>query len=318
MGKGPGVGETVIGGLAGRTAADITGGSDVARAAGRAALDRESMGKSYYNWTVGQGNRMTGTANEFANSDDTMAGLNAMSNSIKTQEMQVGRAENLMKNLDPALMEASQQALKLMRGEQANSLAPMQAQRTVQRQKLMDNLRSQLGAGAETSSIGQAALQKFDMDTNSQMAQLQQGALGNLNSFLGTQAGVRSSLSNENSRLSGLGSNIGQYQNMRNQMVQNGYTNSAGLVNQGWQAKMGNAGAAYAGPMYQAMATQQGAALASTAMHNTGQTMMSIFGGMAGGMPGMGGMSGGGDAASGASEGYNGMTGGGGRTLMSM
>jgi hypothetical protein len=112
--------------------------------------------------------------------------LNQLDKAISGQERDLGRQEALLQNIDPAIIEASQQALKLMRGEQAKTLAPMQAQRDQQRQKLLNSLREQLGPGAETSTAGMQALNKFDSETNSLFAGAQQQAIQSLGSTFST------------------------------------------------------------------------------------------------------------------------------------
>lgn len=106
--------------------------------------------------------------------------LAALEKSLGAAQTQVDTELRQLAAIDPAIMEASKQVLGLLKGETAASNNPMMAQRTSQRQQLVNSLRAQYGPGAESTSIGQRALQQFDMESNSMFAQNQQNSLGNL------------------------------------------------------------------------------------------------------------------------------------------
>lgn len=144
------------------------GGNDAADAAQQAALAQQRQAQASYAETSGIVNPAT------------TAGLLAYDSSIKRQEQNLSRQEQLISQLDPTIIEASQQALRLLRGESSSTLAPIQAQRDQQRQKLLNNLRAQLGPGAETSTAGIQALTRFDSETNQLMSAQQQNALQSL------------------------------------------------------------------------------------------------------------------------------------------
>jgi len=110
----------------------------------------------------------------------TVAGLTSLDKDISNQERNLARQEQLISQIDPTIIEASQQALKLLRGEQSSALNPLKNQRDQQRQRLLNSLREQLGPGAETSTAGIQALTKFDSETDSLFAGAQQQALSNL------------------------------------------------------------------------------------------------------------------------------------------
>lgn len=99
---------------------------------------------------------------------------------LQSQEKNLAREENFLKNIDPTMVEASQQALRLLRGETSTATDPVRQQRDRQRKMLVDQLREQMGPGAETSSAGMQALQNFDFETNQAISGAQQGALGQL------------------------------------------------------------------------------------------------------------------------------------------
>lgn len=99
---------------------------------------------------------------------------------IANQEKNLARQEQMISQIDPTIIEASQQVLRLMKGDNASSLAPLQRQRDMQRQKLMNSLRAQLGPGAESTSAGLRALTAFDNESANLFAGAQQQAIANL------------------------------------------------------------------------------------------------------------------------------------------
>ncbi len=103
--------------------------------------------------------------------------LAALERSYKQAGNNLDREQSLLSAIDPAMMEASQQALKLLRGENAGITDAMNMQRKTQRAQLVNQLRAQYGPGAETSSVGMKALQSFDMQSNMMSQQANQGAL---------------------------------------------------------------------------------------------------------------------------------------------
>lgn len=137
--------------------------------------------------------------------DATVSGLAALDKDIANQEKNLSRQEQLISQLDPTIIEASQQALKLLRGEQSQTLAPLQAQRAKQRETLLNTLRQQLGPGAETSAAGQKALQNFDLETSSLMGGAQQSALSNLAGISSQFTSQRPDMLREISGLSAFG-----------------------------------------------------------------------------------------------------------------
>ncbi len=110
----------------------------------------------------------------------TTQGLANYDKALSYQSNQLSRQEEMVKQIDPTVLAASQQALKLINGQESSTLAPVRAQRDQQRANLLNTLRQQMGPGAETSTAGRQALNQFDMQTNSLMGQQQQSALGQL------------------------------------------------------------------------------------------------------------------------------------------
>lgn len=91
--------------------------------------------------------------------------LSAIRSETEIADRQIKRQERLLESVDPALKEAGQQALALLQGKEAAALAPLRRRRREQRTRLENQLRQQLGAGFETSSVAQEALTRFDVES---------------------------------------------------------------------------------------------------------------------------------------------------------
>lgn len=137
----------------------------------------------------------------------TPAELQAYERSLESASNLVQRDSKLLEAIDPALLEASNQALSLMRGHDASALAPLRNERASQRSNLVRALREQLGPGAESSTIGMRQLQKFDMDTASLLNNTQQSTLG---MFLGSAQNQRAQLPGDTASLLNAGSGFGR------------------------------------------------------------------------------------------------------------
>lgn len=164
----------------------------------------------------------------------TTQGMMDLDRDIKNQERNLSRQEQMVSQIDPTIIEASQQALRLLRGEQSSTLDPLKNQRDQQRQKLVNSLREQLGPGAETSTAGIQALTRFDSESGNLFAGAQQQALQNLGNTAGQFNQVRPDMFREIMGLSTFGqakSNLGFKQ--------------ADIMNQAFQPVIGSAGAQY-------------------------------------------------------------------------
>jgi len=222
---------------------------------------------------------------------------------IQFQEASIKRDEKILGALDPSLVEAGQQARKLMKGEEAKILGPMKRMRDTQRKELEQRLSQQFGPGYSSSSAGMEALNRFDDQSAMSMAQAQEQAFNSVAGFLGMGSQIRNQMDTKNqagfANISNMGAQtLGSMNSIQNRQL-NAETNIAGM-------KMKTAGSEYA-------------ALASVgdAVGNMG---MSFMGGVAGGMGGavgggigkqlLGSVAGGGGGASGGGGG-----GGGGASL---
>ena len=213
MGKGGGL----IGG-----ASEVLFGDGGAGAAHSAAMAQQATAQRAFR-------KVTSMADEA-----TTQGLLTFDKALAAQERNLARSEEMLKQIDPTILEASQQALRLLRGEESGTLAPVKAQRDQQRQKLLNSLREQLGPGAETSTAGIQALTRFDAETNSLLSGQQQSALQNLGQTFGTFSSYAPKVGAEASALAGLGSARAGLQFDR-----------ANLYQQAYQPLIGSAGANY-------------------------------------------------------------------------
>lgn len=191
------------------------------------------------------------------------AQLAAYDRNLASAEGNVRRMEKLSESLNPALIEAGKQAYDVLQGKEAPGLAPIREQRARQRQSVLDNLRAQLGPGAETSSIGINALNKFDAETNTMQASTQQNYL---NTVLSTSLSARPDLvgatgATNQMALNGPGAQragiIGQF---------------TGLAGQAYQSGVNTAGAGSLGDLYSGMGIM-----------NMGKNLLSAFGADKGG-----------------------------------
>ena len=131
--------------------------------------------------------------------------LRALEGSIAGQERNIARQERLLQSIDPAILEASQQALALLRGEESKTLKPLREERQRQRAQLVNQLRAQLGPGAETSTAGIQALNQFDQQSSLGLAQAQQAGLQAVGQTAATFSGLSPQLGQSFATLAGLG-----------------------------------------------------------------------------------------------------------------
>lgn len=178
----------------------------------------------------------------------TVSGLASLDRDLQLQEKNISRQEQLISQLDPTIIEASQQALRLLRGESASTLGPLKAQRDQQRQKLLSSLREQLGPGAETSTAGIQALTRFDAETDNLFAGAQQQALSTLGGLSSQFTSQRPDMFREimgrsslGQQKYGLGANQAQFTMGQGQFG----LQAAGLLNQAANPMLQSAGAEY-------------------------------------------------------------------------
>lgn len=205
--SGGGGGGAAIGGLVGGPVGALIGGGigesregagRAADASSRAAQAAEIQAAQNYQWNR---ERVDSYAKWYE--DQTVENLLKTDQAIKSQETNLARQERLISEIDPTIVEASKQALRLLRGEESSTLSPLKKQRDQQRQSLLNSLREQLGPGAETSTAGIQALTKFDMETSNLFSGAQQQALANIGNISSQFSSQRPDIFRE---IQGLGS----------------------------------------------------------------------------------------------------------------
>lgn len=213
----------------------------------------------------------------------TVQGIANFDKAIAAQERNLARQEQMVAQIDPTVIEASQQALRLLRGESSSTLAPLRQQRDMQRQKLVNSLRAQFGPGAESSSAGLRALTQFDSETGSLFSGAQQQSLANLGNIFGQFNAGRPDMLREASGLGALGA---EKAGLRYKQ--------AGVLQGANMAALQSAGSQYTGDILK----QQGRAQLYGNLFNAGVSLatMGLSSGLGGAASGGGGGGGGGMA----------------------
>lgn len=194
--------------------------------------------------------------------------LNALGNSYSAAYQGLQQQQKLFAAIDPALMEASKQALTILRGGQAQMNQPMMDVRNQQRSQLINSLKANYGPGAETTQAGMQALSNFDMQTQSMFQQNQQNSLGQLmgiannpnsgagldrsTSVMGNVAGQYGALQQRqaNTQLNVMNSTLGALAGSSQQMINTAGSQyvGQGLMGQGLSS-LGNLGMQIGGNM---------------------------------------------------------------------
>lgn len=231
---------------------DITGSNRAAEAAQAAAMAQAAEAARQRQALLDQGNKNQREAMALA--EATPQELAALNRSYAAADKSLAREQKLLDAIDPALMEASKQALSLLRGESADVNKPMNDMRAMQRQQLVNSLRAQYGPGAESTSIGSKLLQQFDMESNMATAQNQRNALGQVFGIASSDLGSR--LTRGIGQVQQVGQGFSALQERKlNTQLNTGNSLMAALS--GTQAQMiQSAGAPYVGEALRAQAQQ--------------------------------------------------------------
>ncbi len=207
MSFGSAFGDTLAGGFRN----DVFGTSDQAAAAQDAAMQQQAMAKQQQSQAMDL-------------SKMTPQELQAYGGSLTAASSQLAQQQRLMDSIDPAVMEASKQVLKVLQGGQTGMGDAIGQQRNSQRAALVNSLQSQYGPGAESSSIGQKALSQFDMQTNMMQQQGQGQTLGNL-------MGVMDNKPNANGAISALNNAGQQFGNVQNRQLAAAFGTNPAMLN---------------------------------------------------------------------------------------
>lgn len=174
--------------------------------------------------------------------------LAGLSQNYQAASQQLQQQQSLFDAIDPAIMGASQQALSILNGGNAGLTTAMNTQRAQQRSQLVNSLTAQYGPGAETSSVGQQALQQFDSQTAVLSQQTNQSALSQLYGMGqgGAQAGA-----GVQQAMGGLSSATQGYSAIQNRQL-NASNAMMGALSGTSQQMIQSAGAPWAGQAVQA------------------------------------------------------------------
>lgn len=209
------VGGGILGGFIGKSPAGVAAGSSIGGSLGgfldsqNASNDAASAYENSANQAYEERYQIRQAAKKAAL--PTELELQQMEHAVDINERDLARREKLIASSDPALIEAGQQALKLLQGQDASTLAPIRKQRDQQRQQLLNQLRQRLGPGAEESAAGARALSEFDAATNAQLTGAQQSSLGMLLTSATNTSGSYGTQQNLNNAL-GIGGQRGALQ----------------------------------------------------------------------------------------------------------
>lgn len=206
------------------------GGKMQGSAAQGAAIDSQNQARTLYSNFMDSANKNSSQLNLLAANPQQ---LQALTQSLGTAQRQAESDQKLLDAIDPAIMEASKQALSILNGGQSATSAATQAQIGNQRQQLVNSLREQYGPGAETSAVGQQQLRQFDLQNNQLMAQTQQQSLAQLFGLAGQGGQLSSSIgSGMQNRFSQAAQGFGQYAQQGMSAQSTGF----GQMSQGMQA----------------------------------------------------------------------------------
>ncbi len=211
-------GAAVVGG-----AVSYMGAQSSANAAGNAARAQAAQAEANRAAIMGESGQLSNQVNNLANA--TPQELNILGQSYNAASENLSKQQQLMASIDPALMEASKQALTLLQGGHAAINDPMMQMRQQQRGQLLNQLRATYGPGAETTSAGQRALSQFDNETQMQFQQNQQNSLGQV-------MGIANSGGNGSNVMNAIGGleSVGQGYSAIQQRQINGALNVGGMT----------------------------------------------------------------------------------------
>lgn len=229
---------------------ELSGANAAARAAQRAAEAQQAAAHQTRQDVLNYGQKYEQDMMNLAAASPRE--LQALSQSFSAAEQNLNREQRLLEAIDPALMEASKQALSLLRGDSAAMNNPLNAQRASQREALVNSLRAQYGPGAESTSIGLRALQQFDLQSNSMLAQNQQSALGQAFGIATSDVGGRSRQAL--GQLMGVGQGYGAIQERQMNARQAAGAGMLGALSGTSQQIINSAGAQYTGDALRANA----------------------------------------------------------------
>lgn len=178
--------------------------------------------------------------------------LTTLQNQISLYNQQYSSSQGQLQQLErqltdtygPNIMAQGQQLHEALSGQASGMALDYNQQRARSRSQLEQQLTSQLGPGALTSSVGLQALQNFDFQTNTNYAAIQDQAINSMVGRLGALAGDQSNaLGNIQNINAGLRASLGQIQGTENAFQ----TRQIAAANSTNPSVIGSAGSQYVG-----------------------------------------------------------------------
>lgn len=114
--------------------------------------------------------------------------------SLTAQLNIIARAQQTLDTVDPIVKESGRQTLELLRGKTTEFLKPVLDQRSRQRTELENQLAQKLGPNFRSTSAGIAALNSFDQDTTTTMANVQFQAISQVANTTATLGSLASNI----------------------------------------------------------------------------------------------------------------------------
>lgn len=177
-----------------------------ANAAGQAARAQGRAADAWADEARGRAAQSTAAYDQYAPSQQA-----ALDKAMAYQQQNIQRQQRLVDSIDPSLIEAGQQMHSLLQGQSAPVLKNFQDQRQLQKQQMLAQLRQQVGPGAETSSMGQNMLLKFDQETANMQNSIQQQYLDKVSNLaLGGGQTLTDVMNKASGTLADLGNQMGQ------------------------------------------------------------------------------------------------------------
>lgn len=227
----PGIG-TVAGGVVGGLAGLFGGlGGDAAENAAQAQLDAQIQLRQ----------QALGYA---APTQEELWGMNQQVLQLQQfggfLNQEYARNYSVLNSIQPGVMEAAQQTVAALRGQDTRFLDPIKRQREQGRAELQAQLQNQMGSGYAASSAGQAALARYDQQTSNVMQQGQLQGMQTLASIGGQLQGIGTQSS---AQFMGA-------QGMQNSMLGNALASRSNIQSRQIAALTGTSITPYAGAQY--------------------------------------------------------------------
>lgn len=189
IGAGVGAGIGLLGGLLGASAQDSS--SDAYQQMAQAQLEAQQQNR---NLAMGFA---APTMDELQNQEQMYSNMQRL---YSYQLASHQRDSQILESQYPGIVAAAKNMYNLQTGKEAPILAPLRQQQQYDRQKLQNQLQTQLGSGWETSSAGIEAMTRFDQNSQMSLQQAQLQAMGAVSSASNALTGDYQSVNGNQNR----------------------------------------------------------------------------------------------------------------------